>query len=169
MSLTLRPEVLSKYSNRTFCESGTHRGGGVETALKVGFDNIISIEIKEKFYNKAKERFGDDPRVSLYLGDSRKLLWEAIKDIYDPITFWLDGHTEYEIIPVIKELNIIGMHPIKTHTILIDDRRVMGTKMWLDVKEAQVIDAIRAINPNYLICYEPSPHGPADIIAAYLE
>jgi hypothetical protein len=170
MSLTLSLEVLTKYPNKTFCETGTSRGGGVKIALDAGFERIISIEINRKLYEYVQERF-NDKRIELILGNSADLLWGIIKDIPHEITFWLDGHEPYKNIPILKELDIIGQHPIKTHTILIDDVRMMGNPMWLGITKEQIIDKIQKINPAYSIIYEPTVeptiYGDDDILVAH--
>jgi hypothetical protein len=60
-------------------------------------------------------------------------------------------------VPLLKELALIGRHRIKTHTILIDDVRLFGTKGpedWSGVTLDKVIDKLKSINRNYSIHYE---------------
>ncbi len=72
--------------------------------------------------------------------------------------------------PVLKELQIIGNHPIKTHTLLIDDRRQVGTADFDYVTEAQIRTAILSINPAYQFSYDTGSDAAAmfidDIIVA---
>ena len=72
--------------------------------------------------------------------------------------------------PVLKELAIIGRHPIKKHTILIDDRRQVGTADFDFVTEEQIRDAMRKINPAYRFSYETgsnaNPMFKNDVIVA---
>jgi len=170
MSMTLSVAVLSKYPNKTFVETGTNRGGGVQVALDAGFERVVSIEINENLYSHARNRFINDSRVAILHGDSTKLLWNVIKGINHEITFWLDGHTAYKNIPIIDELEIIGRHHIKTHTIMIDDRRAMGSPIWRGVTEKQVIKGLKKVNKSYSISYEKtiekSVYGHLDIIVA---
>jgi hypothetical protein len=58
-----------------------------------------------------------------------------------------------------RELEIIAKHPIKTHTILVDDVRCMGTVYFDFVPRDEVIKKIIAINPNYSIHYENGEQG----------
>jgi hypothetical protein len=171
--MTLSRAVLAKYPNKTFVETGTNRGGGVQVALDAGFERIISIEINENLYAHSRNRFRENENVAILLGDSSRLLWKAIKGINHEITFWLDGHTAYEDIPILEELELIGQHHIKTHTIMVDDRRAMGSPIWRGVTEKQVIKAIKKINKNYSISYEEtiekSVHGQKDIIVATVQ
>ena len=38
------------------------------------------------------ERFRNDEAVTIFQGDSGEIMGEVIKDIDNPIIFWLDGH-----------------------------------------------------------------------------
>ena len=169
---SLVASVLFKYQNKVFVETGTYYGDAVKEALHCGFDEIHSIEIHEPFYDICKLLFSDKPQVRLHLGDSSVCLWDVISPIDVPITFWLDGHIETGVpygkkpIPILDELEAIGRHPIKTHTILVDDRRVMGTDVWFGITEEQVIEGIIKINKNYKISYEDSCNAPNDILVA---
>lgn len=169
MSKSLITSVLRQYKNKTFVETGTHYGGGVLIALLAGFSDIRNVEIHEPFYQLCVDKFKKFPQVKLYLGDSMEMLEFMISDITYPITFWLDGHIHKTIkgikaIPILEELEIIGRHPIKTHTILVDDRRVMGKPVWEGITELEVINGIRKINKDYKISYASSRNGPQDIL-----
>ena len=169
---SLVASVLNRYPNEVFVETGTFRGDAVREALLCHFSEIHSIEIHRPFYDNCILMFKDKPRVKLHLGDSSDCLWEVIKEIDVPITFWLDGHIEVGVqhgkkpIPVIDELESIGRHHIKTHTILVDDRRVMGTDVWFGITEEEVIEGIMKINKDYKISYEDSCNAPNDILVA---
>ena len=171
---SLVASVLIKYPNKVFVETGTYYGDAVREALRCGFDEVHSVEIHKPFYDACTLLFSDESRVHLHLGDSSDCLWGVINNIDTPITFWLDGHIEVGIphgknpIPVLEELKAIGNHPIKTHTILIDDRRVMGTDVWFGITEEQVIEGIMKINKDYQISYENSCNAPNDILVARL-
>lgn len=183
MSRSLTGPILEKYTyNKYFLETGTYTGGGVQVAANVGFEHIISIEIDEVFYNASKSTFaGSKLDIRLYLGDSAIILSEIINKINEPITFWLDGHVSTRMIvgvteiPLFLELDIIAKHPIKTHTILIDDRRMMGkvtpgnkpwSHVWENINEEQVIEKLLSINSKYNIIYEDSTNAKKDIIVA---
>lgn len=165
-------------------------GGGVQRALEAGFKKVISIEISEKYFNYSFNRFADNNRVSLFLGDSLKVLPWIIEPINEPITFFLDGHffsqspaivDNHQLaaieVPLLQELEIIKEHPIKTHTILIDDRRVFGqtnipgeiVKDWGKFSEDLVIHYILDINPKYKISYMDSANGNNDILVAEIK
>lgn len=169
---TLRLDVLAKYANnRVFVETGTYLGGGLEVALDCGFRRIITIEVHEPYHETQKQRLAGRG-IEFVLGDSGTKLEEVIRNIDEPITFWLDGHAHVDghgekKTPILEELAAIARHPVKKHTILVDDRRVMGTDEWGGVSEEQVVAAIREINPNYCFGYENATVTD-DILVAHL-
>lgn len=185
MSLSLTLDNLSRYTyNNWFVETGTFTGGGIEIARLVGFKRIRSIEIYEPFYRSVRERYAKFPEIELYLGDAETSLWDMIKDIDENITFFLDSHVVEQTgnlkgireIPLLQELDIIERHPINTHTILIDDRRMMGfdnshpygwvSPEWKGILENTVMEKIFSINSDYKISYEDTVNGKKDIIVA---
>ena len=167
-------DIFKKFPNQYFVETGSHQGTGIKKALDAGFEHVYSFEIFPCFYEKCKTTFAENPNVKLFLGSSGEILYDVIKDIDSPITFWLDGHGNfggdltamgYEQCPLLKELDLIEKHSIKTHTILIDDVRVLGTAAFEFVSLNQVIKKLLEINPNYKISYEDGV-VPNDILVA---
>jgi len=166
-------ENFKKYSNPVFIETGSFMGDGIQQALEAGFQKVISIELAEKYYNICKERFKEDPRVSIYKGDSYKVLPDIISKIEERITFWLDGHHscgdtalgDYWS-PLIHELDAIKTHSIKDHTILIDDMRC-----WKEpnpthgFQETDIIEKLKEINNNYNLIFIDGGE-PEDILVA---
>lgn len=167
--------VVSKHINPVFVETGTYQGDGVETALGLGFQKIISIELFEVVYAPVKEKFKDNGKVTLLCGDSAVILGDAIKDVNEKITFWLDGHVfpNQEIIlgvkacPLVEELAHIANHPIKNHVIMIDDMSSLpkgGIYKTTEFSRKDIEDAILAINPSYSITY--FDRGGTDVLVA---
>jgi len=159
-------ETFAKYPNHCFVETGSFEGDGIQAALDAGFPHVISIELAHKYCDVCRERFRHDPRVQIVHGDSSKVLWGVIKTIGRPITFWLDGHWsrgdtalgEQET-PLMLELRAISRHPIKTHTILIDDLRMWSTdNPDIGFGEAELVDALLEINPDYRLSHENGYH-----------
>lgn len=174
-------ELLYKYKNRIFVETGTYQGESSKRAITAGFIKTISLELDKNLYENAIKKLRLEDKIRVVHGDSAKILYDCIKWINEPVTFWLDAHysgpgTSYSnaYCPIIEELNQIKMHHIKSHTILIDDRRLFGTHdrrqgiPFPDITEDIIIDKLYQINRNYNIKFEHG-HTNDDIIAASVD
>lgn len=156
---------FNRYLNNWFVETGSHMGDGIQMALDAGFKSVFSIELTKEYYDHCIKRFQNIQGVALFLGDSVEKLPEVIESIWGPATFWLDGHWDICAeetrgildFPLLKELDIIASHPIKNHTIIIDDVRLFNT-IW-KLGQENVIEMIYRINPNYEIHYEDGMAG----------
>lgn len=167
---------FSDFPNRIFIETGSHVGDGIQSALDAGFISVISIEITDKYYQHCKRRFSSNPNVQLVFGDTVEKLPEIMKSINEPATFYLDGHWDTGAVdetrgimdyPILVELEIIANHPIKTHTILIDDVRLFNTP-W-ELGHEAIVKKVLEINPNYVITFEDGLAGRVgDVLAARL-
>ena len=183
-------EYLEKYGiGDTFVETGTYMGDTVRLAKKFGFKKIHTIEISETLYNKNKEDFANDESIKIWLGDSVEIIPEIMKEIEGQATFWLDAHAsgplpggKYGPCPLELELkSICGTEMLKiknhetiksfekrainTHTIFIDDKRLMGTPEWGNVNESRIMSILQTINKDYKILYLDG-HVPNDVICA---
>lgn len=149
------------YPNYFFVETGTYDGNGIRFALKADFKEIHSVEIFDDFVKRARVNFAFYPQVHIWHGDSGKMLFDVIKDMDKPITFWLDGHNGTpskdgsKNTPLIEELEQIAMHHIKNHTIIIDDMHCCGTILFDYLSREDIIAKIKEINPEYVISYIP--------------
>jgi hypothetical protein len=172
--MPITSQLFAKYPNPCLIETGSYIGDGIQAALDAGFARVHSIELAPKYHQHCVKRFSNDPRVVLHLGDSSKLLRQVIAPIQTPITFWLDGHWSCgdtglgeKICPLMEELDAIATHPIKNHTLLIDDLRGWRRDIegiGFDVED--LLNNIRALNPDYHFTYEDSPKFSRDILAA---
>jgi len=156
----MAPEGFERFPNYYFVETGTYRGQGIRFALRAGFPQIDSVEINHKFVVKARSIFSRYQNVRVWEGDSGKILWDVIKDMNKPITFWLDGHNGHpdpdstkKNTPLMEELEQIKMHPIKNHTILIDDMHCCETVLFDYLTKEQIASKVLEINPEYEITY----------------
>ena len=152
------------YISPVFLETGSYLGDGISAAIMAGFEEIYSIELSKKYYEHCKRKFSNNPNVHIIFGDSALILQSIINSIDKKITFWLDGHYSsgdtacgaYKV-PLIQELEQIKSHPIKNHTILIDDIRLLRTKQneFCDIKENifDIEKIITSINKDYKISY----------------
>lgn len=173
---TLTENVLKKYVNPIFLETGTYLGDSVKLALNLGFEKVVSIEINEELQSKNELIFENEIKnnqVELYVGDTLIILGDLIKKIDKSTTFWLDAHYDFGVCgvkkcPLYEELEFIGQSEIKTHTILIDDIRCFGHGNWGDgISVEKVIEKLKEINPDYKIVFEPGI-VPNDILVAYI-
>ena len=166
-------ELFEKYPNPVFIETGSYRGDGIQLALDAGFKAIYSIELGMILYLNCIERFKGMDNVNITLGDSANMLPLVLKEINNPVTFWLDGHYSGEDTvmgnqntPLIQELEAIKNHSIKTHTIIIDDLRTW----YKDTHGFDTLDLMKKIleiNPDYNFKLEDG-FIPYDILVAYV-
>lgn len=154
-------EVFAKYLNTYFVETGSYCGDGIQMALSTGFQEIYSIELSPEYHERCNKRFAGNSQIHLILGDSSSMLHSILQHIDAPATFWLDGHYSggdtakgNSNSPILEELDAIAQHPIKTHTILIDDIRQAGTEDFDFVTLGDIAKKIQSINPNYRISFE---------------
>ena len=143
-----KQEVIRHFANKhniqVFVESGTFLGIMINS-MKGQFKKLYSIELSEILYKNAIKKFENDKNVNIVFGDSGSMLPQVIKDINEPIIFWLDGHYSGDITakgvletPIIKELKTVLEHAVKNHVILVDDARLFnGTRDYPTVKEVQ--------------------------------
>jgi len=179
MISTLSKEVLQKYPNEIFVETGTLWGGAVEIALECGFKKIYSIEIDPEKVKYNTEKFQKEIKkgiVEIIEGDTFKVFKEVVSKVDAPATFWLDAHWDGDVMgeykcPLPFELEALLDHTIKTHTLLVDDRRLFGqvNSNWgEDLDEDLLIEAMMDINSDYQISFEDGCI-PDDIIVAQLK
>jgi len=121
-----------KYNYSTFIETGTYEGDMID-ALKNNFKSLFSIELGEKLYEKAVNRFKNNSNIKILQGDSAEVLKQILPTIKTPTIFWLDAHySQGETAkgsidtPIEQELNTILSHSIKNNVILIDDARLFN-------------------------------------------
>lgn len=163
-------DLFSKYPNEVFIESGTLIGDGVKKAIEAGFSKIYSIEAQKEYFEYSSDLFVKNNDVLIVYSESHKVILEILNYMNEQATIWLDAHysgmfwiegkevlTYENDCPLLKELEEIGKHHIKTHTILIDDMRLYG--------HLPIIPALKKINPDYKISYADG-YVPNDILIA---
>jgi len=175
---------LLHYINDVFIETGTFQGDTVYTVANNTIckpTTIISLELSDVFVDRCTKRFENNKNVSIRKANSKYDLYTIIKDIPSKITFWLDGHWSctadvgcdtVTICPILEELEQIKLHPIKTHTIMIDDIRLMNNTndryQGFPVKLNEIISKLLEINPNYIIKFYNDDIVSDDILVAYI-
>ena len=122
-------EYATKYGTNVFIETGTFMGDTIESC-KSTFKKLISIELDQKLYEAAKDRFKKHKHISIYHGDSGEVIEKVLTDVLEPCLFWLDGHYSEGATakgklntPIIDELKHIMNQGVDGHVILIDDAR----------------------------------------------
>ena len=176
---TLKKSVLDKYPNQIFVETGTLWGDAIQLALDCGFQTVYSIELDPRLVKSARARFAeqiDRGQAGILEGDSFDIFPQLVQLLEEPATFWLDAHWDGGTLgkykcPLPMELEALLAHHIKTHTLLVDDRRIFGqpNSNWgQNINESEIIATIKQINPNYKISFEDG-WVPNDIIAAVIQ
>ena len=156
--MPISAKQLEKFNyNNIFIETGTGGGLGTLAAVEAGYKTIHTIEFYDTREKIAKKRLKEYDFVNIHKGDSDVVLGEILVDINESATFWLDAHTGrdeplVDPCPLLKELDVIRNHHIKSHTILIDDIRYFrkGLKIWHSITLDQIIGKI---HPSYNIHY----------------
>jgi len=164
-----------KIMNDVFIETGAYMGDGIQAAINLGFKEIHSIELSEKYYNICKEKFKNYSYVHLHLGDSGIILPNLIQNIKKGITFWLDGHyssldtacAKDYCSPIVFELMSIKTYYHINHVILIDDMKDFTQESidWNNrvnkkcgyITKKKLEEIIQDIYSNYKLYY----YGPA--------
>lgn len=173
LSLPPNRSLFKEYPNRVGIDIGSYRGDSIQAFLDAGFEEVRSIDISREQYLFCCDRFNlydkNEPlqkMIKLYEGDSSKMLWDMIADINEPMSFWLDAHSqlledeEYfhgMDFPLLEELKQISRHPIKCHHILIDDILVLTHPDITGWSRKTIEDAVMAINPAYQFQYVANP------------
>lgn len=149
-----------KTDHRVFIETGLLDGIGVRSALEAGFEQIFSIEMDAKIVERRSPEFASNPKVQIITARSEIALGPLLQQFSEPVLLWLDAHSFWggmgggslmpgtNLYPLYAELDEIAAHPIKTHTVLIDDIREFGA-MRYDYET--VITKLKQINPAYRI------------------
>lgn len=159
-------DLFKHHRNPVFIETGTALGRGVKAALKAGFRKIYSIEENRALYEFNKAQFAGHDQVHILHGESLQVLPRILTTLDTPATFWLDAHRTgggldggQSPYPLLAELRTIQSHPVRSHTLLIDDRRLFESEFGL--REEDVRYTILQIQPDYQLSYAHST--PADV------
>lgn len=132
-----------KYKLKYFVETGTFQGETIAT-MSPYFQRVDSIELSEELYRRAKIKFKNNKKVTIWQGDSGKILNKILPTLDKPTLFWLDAHGSggvtaqgEEWSPIINELNHIVKYAEYNHVILIDDARGFTGHLSPKIKEIE--------------------------------
>jgi hypothetical protein len=126
-------DLTKNIKTNHYIETGTYLGDGIKSVLQ-NYTNIHSIELSQKWYDYNVEQFKTNVNVSMYLGDSKKILPDLLNNINEPITIYLDAHysgtpTAFgdEETPLLFELEILKNRKYDD-IIIIEDCRLLDKK-----------------------------------------
>lgn len=171
MATTLTMAVLDKIeSKKAFIETGSLDGDGIRMALQAGYETVFSIELDVNKFNACTHKFRNNNKVKVLHGDSKDVLPVLINNfVLQEATLWLDAHALGTEEPVIvTELTRIAQGKIRTHTLLIDDMRlVRGKQTWGGLTSIDELEQlVYGINENYVISYVANTIAHDDILMA---
>lgn len=151
--LVLLQDDYTKYP--TFIETGTFEGSTI-FGLESYFDQLHTVEISEKYYNDAKNKYNGN-KINFILGDSSVVFGSLLPNITDKCIFFLDGHWssgdtgkgEKEV-PLIEEITHINDLFINSAIIIIDDFRLFGqspingcNEDWSHINKETILDILK--------------------------
>jgi len=102
--------LIDAFSPRAIIETGTFRGTTTEFMAATGLP-IFTIENDRRLYGYSRMRFLTRRKVSVYYGDSRKVMKDLfarrLRDIRQDVLFvYLDAHAHGDL-PLAEELDIV--------------------------------------------------------------
>jgi hypothetical protein len=137
-----KSRTLIEYGRRhgtpTLVETGTYQGTTVAACVP-HFERLYTIELDRTLYEAARDRFKNEPTVTVIHGDSYAELSRVASRLQEPAIFWLDAHycagptaKGPHDPPLLWELRAI-VERGKPDVILIDDAHHMGVEPgWFD-------------------------------------
>lgn len=146
--------------NGFLVETGTHLGDTPAIVRQeVPGSTVWTIEADRAVYQRAKQRFADDPNVTVLHGNSPEVI-RAISASIPYAVWWLDAHIDdwkhvnprrVQVTPILDELDaVIGRK--QGEPILIDDVRLFGFARGYPAL-ADLIDHIRRVCERYDTSY----------------
>lgn len=164
--MPLPKDVLMKYRNDVFVETGTLNGEAVRLALECGFQAVYTVDIDDIRIASLRPAMKGAP-VTLYAGSSASVLPVILPKIKGRITFWLDAHPPGNVLtlentPVKGELEAISAYmttlPLNMYpTIMLDDMRLF-------TQEAKDYMALLLGNWPGVVSYEDTHIASKDIM-----
>lgn len=123
-SMSLEDAFLTMIENAcpvpNFIETGFYKGDTTSKASKCF--RVYAIELSEKLYEKAKQRFKNTKNINLYQGDTIQVLPSILKSLKEQTVIFLDAHYSMgetakgnSNTPIIEELEIIKKAHTKMH------------------------------------------------------
>lgn len=130
--MPFHPDLL-RYTNTYFIETETGNG---TTAKLVSDSGVFKRIYTMNYTQEVKETLKEYTNIFFFEGSSTTNLGFLIKDIEQPITFWLS------IANLDIELLQIFYHPVKNHTIIIDGLNSIANQL-------ELLQKLKQINSDY--------------------
>jgi hypothetical protein len=150
-------QYIEEFSPDIFIETGTYKGKMVYAVIPY-IEEIYSIELDQRHFQKAKKRFAGYPNIHIIQGQSGEELPKILANIHGRCLFWLDAHYSGGSTakgdtqtPIMQELECILNHEkAAEHVILIDDAR-----LFIDENDYPIIEELKQfildIHPGWTI------------------
>lgn len=113
-------------------ETGTLNGDSA-LALAEAFGRCVTVEKQPELAARARERFRDDPRITVMEGSSREVLPGVVADLAAPPFAWLDAHWSGGVTagaddpcPVLAEIEALAARFAGEAVVAVDDARIFG-------------------------------------------
>ena len=146
-------ENIPNLYKKIFIESGTYKG---DTALLASgyFPEVITVEIFETMYDKAREKLKKTSNVIQYLGDSVEVFNK--EELYEKYkqggVFFLDGHisghdsshSSQHPVPLLKEIEVLISRSLGPSLIIIDDVRLWSVGHWKDISKEKILSCFQS-------------------------
>ncbi len=152
-------DTAERFSLRVLVETGTFFGDMI-AATREAFDEIYSIELDRRLYQRATARFRRDDRVRIVPGDSGEMLPAVLATVAGrPCLFWLDAHLIGGGVrgklttPIIHELRAVLGSDLDEAVILVDDARLFNEASDYPTLD-QVRELVRAGRPDWTLLVE---------------
>ena len=104
-------DYAKRFDLSVFVETGTFQGDTVE-AMRPFFDRIYSIELADKYYERAVRRFSGVDKVKLLQGDSGQRMPEVVED--------LGAATLFYIIAILCQFQALARLPAATAAFILN-------------------------------------------------
>ncbi len=128
-------DYIKRFRPEVFIETGTYKGKMVYAVMPC-VKEIYSIELDQRHFENARQRFAGYPNIHMLQGSSEQVLPGILANISKYCLFWLDAHYsggstakgKVET-PIMQEVKCILKHPMsEQHVILIDDAQCFTGK-----------------------------------------
>ncbi len=172
-------EFQQKGAIENFIETGTYKGGTCFWAAR-HFKNVYTIEIDPEISKETASRKDCPTNIQFYVGNSKDVMPELVRELEGRSFFWLDGHwcgvteigKDMEC-PLMDEID--SLSALKDSVILIDDARAFlgplppphDSKQWPRVDEV-IVSLKKSFPDSFVTIIDDVIYSiPPDLIAVF--